>query len=149
LPELRQHQSLLWAWQAQKDEALMPCYEIDAEDRWLRCSICGLRSYNPNDVANRYCGKCHLFLDELERTMELVKLYTRSGEYVCTVMMPAFQVRAEGVMWGERFFFWCADYGQYREGLLFCVPPGYTTDPKGVDDAVNAGSPGAAPSRTS
>lgn len=27
----------------------------------IRCLVCGLTSYNPSDVENLYCGKCHLF----------------------------------------------------------------------------------------
>jgi transcription elongation factor Elf1 len=30
------------------------------------CPKCGMRSYNPNDVRERYCGNCHLFIDEEE-----------------------------------------------------------------------------------
>ena len=29
----------------------------------LKCLKCGMVSYNPNDVKQRYCGKCHEFLD--------------------------------------------------------------------------------------
>lgn len=29
------------------------------------CPLCGFRSYNPNDIAMRYCGGCHMFLDDL------------------------------------------------------------------------------------
>jgi hypothetical protein len=34
---------------------------------WIRCSRCGLKSYNPNDVANRYCGSCHRFHEDDEQ----------------------------------------------------------------------------------
>lgn len=27
------------------------------------CPKCRARSYNPNDIANRYCGRCHTFED--------------------------------------------------------------------------------------
>jgi hypothetical protein len=26
---------------------------------------CGVRSWNPNDVERRYCGRCHRFMDEV------------------------------------------------------------------------------------
>lgn len=26
------------------------------------CLYCGWESYNPNDVANKYCGHCHVFI---------------------------------------------------------------------------------------
>jgi hypothetical protein len=32
----------------------------DAGD-WIECRMCGMKSYNPNDVRQRYCGKCHVF----------------------------------------------------------------------------------------
>lgn len=30
----------------------------------IRCETCGHTSWNPNDVAQRYCGYCHVFLEE-------------------------------------------------------------------------------------
>jgi hypothetical protein len=30
----------------------------------IRCLGCGLTSWNPKDVANRYCGFCHAFHEE-------------------------------------------------------------------------------------
>ena len=29
----------------------------------ITCHTCGMTSHNLNDVAQRYCGCCHLFLD--------------------------------------------------------------------------------------
>lgn len=26
------------------------------------CPQCGAVSYNPNDILNRYCGRCHVFM---------------------------------------------------------------------------------------
>lgn len=37
-------------------------FEIGPNGEWIRCGKCGMRSYNKNDVENRYCGNCHLFL---------------------------------------------------------------------------------------
>jgi hypothetical protein len=34
------------------------------DQRWLVCRRCGMTSFNPHDVAERYCGRCHVFLDE-------------------------------------------------------------------------------------
>lgn len=33
----------------------------------ITCPRCGWSSHNPNDVAQRYCGHCHVFHDDLER----------------------------------------------------------------------------------
>ena len=30
----------------------------------ITCPVCGYTSYNPNDVKNRYCGNCHVFIDD-------------------------------------------------------------------------------------
>jgi hypothetical protein len=31
----------------------------------FRCPRCGAVSYNPNDIRERYCGRCHAFVDDL------------------------------------------------------------------------------------
>ena len=35
------------------------------DDKSIVCPKCGMVSYNPNDVANRYCGACHAFHADL------------------------------------------------------------------------------------
>jgi ribosomal protein L37E len=32
---------------------------------FIRCPRCGLTSYNPKDIAERYCGYCHAFHDDM------------------------------------------------------------------------------------
>lgn len=32
----------------------------------IRCPKCGMVSYNPNDIRERYCGNCHAFHETLE-----------------------------------------------------------------------------------
>lgn len=39
----------------------------DDEPPSIVCPLCGFRSYNPNDIAMRYCGGCHRFLDDVRR----------------------------------------------------------------------------------
>lgn len=51
---------------AQESRAIMDkplTYELgpDPPAIWIKCLVCGAKSFNPNDVANLYCGKCHLF----------------------------------------------------------------------------------------
>lgn len=53
----------------------------------ITCPRCGRTSHNPNDAAQRYCGWCHAFHDDM-RAME------------------GFRVAAEGE------WFTCADCGQ-------------------------------------
>jgi hypothetical protein len=47
------------------------------------CPRCGRVSHNPNDLANRYCGACHLFEDDLIR--ELI-----ATEHLWRVSSPRF-----------------------------------------------------------
>lgn len=32
----------------------------------ITCYTCGLASYNPNDIENKYCGNCHKFHDDVD-----------------------------------------------------------------------------------
>jgi hypothetical protein len=38
------------------------------------CPICGMTSHNPNDEKYRYCGSCHLFMDDVELFFDIDKL---------------------------------------------------------------------------
>lgn len=33
----------------------------------ITCLMCGATSYHPEDIRNRYCGRCHVF-HEIEHT---------------------------------------------------------------------------------
>lgn len=37
----------------------------------FRCRDCGFVSYNLNDVKQRYCGRCHKFMDELRSAADI------------------------------------------------------------------------------
>ena len=37
---------------------------IDEKFPSIRCPRCGMRSYHPHDIDQRYCGNCHAFHDE-------------------------------------------------------------------------------------
>ena len=45
-------------------------YEIQQGTPWgapnIKCLRCGVRSYHPKDIRERYCAKCHAFHDEPE-----------------------------------------------------------------------------------
>lgn len=47
-------------------------YELVGDNAYfangIRCLACGLTSWNPADVAQRYCGKCHIFHDDAARS---------------------------------------------------------------------------------
>jgi hypothetical protein len=43
------------------------CVECDRERAALKpfvCPRCGVKSHNPNDKLERYCGRCHAFVDD-------------------------------------------------------------------------------------
>jgi len=37
-------------------------------DRSITCPKCGRTSYNAQDITQRYCGNCHQYHDEMERS---------------------------------------------------------------------------------
>jgi hypothetical protein len=49
----------------------MPTYELIGA-RAICCRLCGFRSVLPADLANRYCGQCHLFHDVVAEARRLV-----------------------------------------------------------------------------
>lgn len=49
-------------------------YRINWPRRSITCLVCGLTSYNPNDVEARYCGHCHASHD-LPQTFGAALLY--------------------------------------------------------------------------
>jgi hypothetical protein len=34
------------------------------EEKGIQCLKCFLKSYNPNDITNKYCGSCHEFHED-------------------------------------------------------------------------------------
>jgi hypothetical protein len=42
---------------------LPPLYSLgrDAGGPFIRCTRCGRKSYNPNDIREKYCGWCHMY----------------------------------------------------------------------------------------
>jgi hypothetical protein len=44
-------------------------YEISTDafgHQFIRCLLCGLASYHPEDIQQKYCGYCHVFHDDLK-----------------------------------------------------------------------------------
>jgi len=35
--------------------------DVDGNLSSITCLICGMTSYNENDIGEQYCGKCHVF----------------------------------------------------------------------------------------
>ena len=42
----------------------MTTYTIGQDGKSITCLRCGRTSHNRNDVAQRYCGYCHVFHDD-------------------------------------------------------------------------------------
>lgn len=45
-------------------------YEIVERGRAIKCLVCGMTSWHPQDVTRRYCGECHRFHKELSNREE-------------------------------------------------------------------------------
>lgn len=41
-------------------------YEIINNGAAIKCLVCGMTSYNTNDIEQKYCGHCHQFHEFLE-----------------------------------------------------------------------------------
>jgi hypothetical protein len=39
-------------------------YEVIEERRAIRFEPCGVVSHNPNDIRERYCAVCHVFVEK-------------------------------------------------------------------------------------
>jgi hypothetical protein len=39
----------------------------------IKCLMCGMTSYHPMDVKEKYCGNCHQFHNIMEAQLELGK----------------------------------------------------------------------------
>lgn len=61
------------------DMATAPTYEIIGKDEAVKCLVCGLTSYNPNDVMQRYCGKCHKYHSDMQLERRLAALEDNDG----------------------------------------------------------------------
>jgi len=48
----------------------MSLFTIAADGKSITCLACRQTSYNPNDVAQRYCGNCKIFLDPVDEAYE-------------------------------------------------------------------------------
>jgi hypothetical protein len=65
--------------------------------------------------------------------MDLVKLYTRGGDYVATIRMPPFNPPPEAISWATRLFA-RNEEGDYREGMTWFAPDDATVNPDDVTD---------------
>lgn len=45
----------------------------------ITCPLCGWTSYNPNDIAHRYCGHCHIFHDDHRSAVALALAFSAAA----------------------------------------------------------------------
>jgi len=50
-----------------------PTYTISADGQSITCHRCGLTSYHPMDVSQRYCGQCRMFHTDAAANADLIK----------------------------------------------------------------------------
>ena len=43
----------------------METFEISPNGKSITCKRCGCTSHNPHDVEHHYCGRCHVFHDDI------------------------------------------------------------------------------------
>jgi ribosomal protein L37E len=50
-----------------------PTFTLSAQDGhpFIQCELCGLRSFHPTDIAQQYCGRCHLFHQQVRDARKL------------------------------------------------------------------------------
>ena len=51
--------------------------EEGPEGRYIKCLICNMKSYNENDINQKYCGNCQQFHSLMEELLELEKPHVR------------------------------------------------------------------------
>jgi hypothetical protein len=44
-----------------------PTYTISDSGKSITCCVCGMTSFNLNDVEQKFCGKCHFFHEDKKR----------------------------------------------------------------------------------
>jgi len=54
-------------------------YEILNEGRSIMCLRCGLVSYHPKDVEEKYCGNCHIF-HQIEEQLDKLRVFREAAK---------------------------------------------------------------------
>ena len=53
-------------------DAFQSTYVLAHDGSSITCLGCGMTSHNPTDVAERYCGHCHVFHEQASVVIELL-----------------------------------------------------------------------------
>lgn len=71
------HVSALCGTLGLKSKSELFAFAVEHHDLWkmppesIVCPQCGLRSYHPNDIAERYCGRCHQWHADMGNSAEM------------------------------------------------------------------------------
>jgi len=57
-------------------------YHIAMDGKSITCHTCGLTSYHPKDVEQRYCGKCHKFHDDEADKQSIQRMYDEHADKI-------------------------------------------------------------------
>jgi hypothetical protein len=73
------------------------------------CPRCGATSFNPNDIRENYCGRCHTFITDDALSIVIIQaeaakrgrltiwtVYERPRDYACGFIARAFEVTSTG-----------------------------------------------------
>jgi hypothetical protein len=62
-------------------------YALSADRKAITCLKCGATSYHPGDINNRYCARCHVFHEDIERCQEFDCI--ECGRHIILIAGPA------------------------------------------------------------
>jgi hypothetical protein len=49
----------------------MITYELSSDGNAITCLVCGMTSWNPTDIEQKYCQNCHLFHSQMALRQEI------------------------------------------------------------------------------
>jgi rubredoxin len=77
----------------------MQTYQIVENGKAIRCEICGLTSWNHNDIKHRYCGFCKRFHDDPVETKVDMKMGRVLELRYCTPQRPMPKEDSDNFYW--------------------------------------------------
>jgi len=70
-------------------------------DTPFTCPLCGAVSHNPNDARHRYCGRCHVFVDDAEAMLKARRDIRRVPGFWMNEAGPVLRPAATAYLRGE------------------------------------------------
>lgn len=97
-------------------------------ERSITCPQCGLTSYNPNDIRERYCGRCHQWHEQMG--VEVWVIYSRPKDMPDAAFVLRRQMAIEDKVMPSPEF----ETADSIEAIRALVPPGKVLLPRHPDD---------------